>query len=53
MSDNTVYVGSDHAGYELKENLLTSLRNEFPLIKFVDCGCHSKDSVDYQSLQRK
>ncbi len=36
-------IGSDHAGYELKE----FIKSKFTDIEFVDKGCYSLDSVDY------
>ena len=36
-------IGSDHAGYELKEYL----KSNFKTIDWIDKGCHSNDSVDY------
>ena len=47
MSENTVAIGSDHAGYELKEFIKDSLRNSVQSMAFVDAGTHSTDSVDY------
>lgn len=40
----SVAIGGDHAGFELKEWLLNQ---GFPSVEFVDSGCHSADSVDY------
>ncbi len=40
-----IAIGSDHGGFELKENLkrlITELGHEVK-----DCGCHSKESTDY------
>lgn len=45
----TVIVGSDHAGYLLKEAIkvhLTSGSNENKF-EIIDCGCDSEKSVDY------
>jgi len=40
-----IAVGSDHAGYDYKEELISFLEGKgFP---FTDFGTHSKDSVDY------
>ena len=40
-----VAIGSDHAGFEYKEDLISFL--EAREIPFHDFGTHSKDSVDY------
>jgi ribose 5-phosphate isomerase B len=48
MDDSAqVFVGSDHAGFELKTLVLERLRAEFPQAKIQDCGPVSEDSVDY------
>lgn len=36
-------IGSDHAGYELKEYI----KSHYSEIEFLDKGCFSQDSVDY------
>jgi ribose 5-phosphate isomerase B len=53
MSQKTVYVGSDHAGYALKQPLLVRLKGAFPSIVFQDCGTNSTDSVDYPGFAEK
>ena len=40
-----VAIGSDHAGYDYKEQLISFLEGKG--IGFKDFGTHSKDSVDY------
>lgn len=40
-----VAIGSDHAGYDYKEELISFLEGKG--IEFTDFGAHSKDSVDY------
>jgi ribose 5-phosphate isomerase B len=40
-----VAIGSDHAGYDYKEQLISFLEGKG--IAFTDMGTHSKDSVDY------
>ena len=40
-----IAIGSDHAGYELKQHLVTLLSNRGHVID--DHGTHSTDSVDY------
>ena len=47
MSENnniTVAFGCDHAGFEYKEAILAHLENK---VDVIDCGCDSRDSVDY------
>jgi len=36
-------IGSDHAGFELKEKI----KEKFSNIEFIDVGTHSTDSCDY------
>ena len=40
-----IAIGSDHAGYEYKEDLISFLEGKG--LPFQDFGTHSKDSVDY------
>ncbi len=40
-----IAIGSDHAGYDFKEELISFL--EAKDLSFHDYGTHSKDSVDY------
>lgn len=40
-----IYIGSDHAGYELKETIKNFLKHGG--YAFEDVGTHSRDSVDY------
>lgn len=40
-----IAIGSDHAGFDCKEDLISFLEGEN--MKFKDFGTHSKDSVDY------
>ncbi len=40
---NTIFIASDHAGFELKAKIQSSLRD----LEFKDLGPDSKDSVDY------
>ncbi len=46
----TLVIGSDHAGFRLKEILKEALRQDFEVI---DVGTHSEDSVDYPDFARK
>ena len=38
-----IYIGSDHAGYELKERIKTILAD----LEIQDVGTHSEESTDY------
>ena len=40
-----IAIGSDHAGYDYKEDLISFLEGKG--LSFNDFGTHSKDSVDY------
>lgn len=40
-----VAIGSDHAGYDMKENIKKYLISQN--VEVVDCGTHSDSSVDY------
>lgn len=44
----TIVIGADHAGYRLKEALVTHLRQEGYSVE--DIGCHSEASVDYPAI---
>lgn len=46
-----VAIGSDHAGFEAKEKIKTTLSDLG--IEFVDCGTNSGDSVDYPDFGAK
>ena len=46
MSGKTIYLGADHAGFDLKQTLISHLRDHG--YEIVDVGPHSGDqSVDY------
>ena len=42
-----LYLGSDHAGFEMKEALKVWMLTEFPSIQIEDKGCSTTDSCDY------
>lgn len=46
-----LYLGSDHAGYKLKEKVKAYLDKQGK--KYVDLGCFSEDSVDYPDMARE
>jgi ribose 5-phosphate isomerase B len=48
-----VFLGSDHAGFELKTLILEKLRLEFPDHAIEDCGPDSEASTDYPLYAKK
>ena len=42
-----LYIGSDHAGFEMKEALKVWINKEFPTEVIEDKGCETLDSCDY------
>ncbi len=42
-----VYIGSDHAGYSMKEELKNWMKSNFPTFSISDQGCESGESCDY------
>jgi ribose 5-phosphate isomerase B len=53
VSRQIVYVGSDHAGFILKIQLLKKLGTEFTEVEFKDLGCDSESSVNYPDYAEK
>lgn len=47
MITNQICFGSDHAGYQLKEDLKSRLKAISPEYVIHDVGCDSEGSVDY------
>lgn len=47
----TIYIGSDHAGYEMKETLKKYMNQKGKA--FVDLGVFSSDMVDYPDIARE
>jgi ribose 5-phosphate isomerase B len=45
MNSKKLFIASDHAGFELKTELLEYAKQSG--LEIEDCGCYSKDSVDY------
>jgi ribose 5-phosphate isomerase B len=48
----TVYIGSDHAGFDLKA-LVKKHLDDRGTLKVVDLGCFSTESVDYPDIARE
>ena len=46
-----IIIGSDHAGYDLKERIKKYLDRK--KISYEDCGTNSKESVDYPIYAKK
>ncbi len=42
-----IYLGSDHGGWELKQELSVYLIENFPDAEIFDLGCDSEESIDY------
>ena len=42
-----IYFAADHAGFPLKEGILSLMRRWLPEIEAIDLGTYSADSVDY------
>lgn len=51
-SNQKIFVGADHAGFQLKNKLVESLKAEFPNSSIEDLGCHSEQSVDYPNFAK-
>ena len=45
-----IYIGSDHAGFSLKEIVIQHLNSK--KIIFKDCGCFSESSCDYPDIAK-
>mgnify|MGYP000504162463 CR=1 FL=1 len=48
-----IYIGADHGGYELKEEIKEFLAEKFAKFEVTDLGCDSADSVDYPEFGKK
>lgn len=46
-----IAIGSDHGGFELKEQLINHYKNQG--VNFIDLGTHSSDSCDYPDIADK
>ncbi len=53
MSEITsrVYIGSDHAGYQFKEEIKKHLESKG--VEFIDLGAFSEESIDYPDVARE
>jgi len=48
-----IYIGSDHAGFDLKEYLRENLHKSISEIEITDVGTYSKEPVDYPDFAKK
>jgi len=48
-----IYIGSDHAGYDMKEAIKASLKDNDGDMNFVDLGVFTTDSMDYPDIARE
>ncbi len=48
-----LYIASDHAGYELKFNLVSFILENFSEYELFDCGPYSEEAVDYPDYAKK
>ncbi len=48
FNKDTLLIGSDHAGFELKNYLLGYLTTR--KAQFIDCGCYTSESCDYPDI---
>ncbi len=46
-----IYIGNDHAGFELKKAILRQYQESN--FQFLDCGTYSEESVDYPDFAHK
>lgn len=47
-----IYIGSDHGGFDLKQQLLGSLPALGSSLEFKDLGCYTNESVNYPDLAK-
>ncbi len=48
-----IYIGADHGGFELKNEIKNYLAENFAEFSVEDLGCDSADSVDYPEYGKK
>ena len=46
--EETIFIASDHAGFDLKKQILSSIK-----ANLIDLGVNNKDSVDYPDYAKK
>lgn len=51
VAENIIALGSDHGGYELKNEIIKHLEQNG--VKYIDVGCFSTESVDYPEIALK
>lgn len=48
-----IYIGSDHAGYEFKINLVSYIIEKFTDHEIFDCGTYTEEMVNYPDYAEK
>lgn len=48
-----IFIGSDHAGFELKTSLIKFIKSQFETLEINDLGPSSAESVDYPDYAHK
>lgn len=48
-----IYLGSDHGGWELKQEIAVYLVENFPHAEIFDMGCDTDEGVDYPGYGKK
>ena len=49
---SVLLIGSDHAGFSVKEKVREMLAKEYPSLTVKDCGCFDETSVDYPDVAK-
>lgn len=52
MIFSQVFIGSDHAGFESKTELIQLLQKKFPNLNLIDCGTNSPESCNYPDIAK-
>jgi ribose 5-phosphate isomerase B len=52
LNDIEIYIGSDHAGYDLKAELVDHIDETYHNGILIDVGCESKDPIDYPDISK-
>ncbi len=53
MKKTNIYLGADHGGFELKNELKNYIVQNFPELKIFDLGTNSLSAIDYPDIAKK